>query len=110
MEEMRKQLDTFRDTGTWSREVGIRIHRNNSRTWQSLQSRGCFARLRQAIPARRDEHDLWRASRDCIPRDSVRIATGLSESIESSGECDHLRNPVSGTEERIGPLEKSDST
>jgi hypothetical protein len=31
MEEMREQLDAFRDSGTWPREVSVGIHRDYSR-------------------------------------------------------------------------------
>ena len=106
-ENSSKQLDPVDVARTRSREIGVGVDGNDSRAGDRRKLAGQSFRLGESEAARRDDHDLGVPFVNVVPRDPHGIFAGASESIDAAGDVDHLRNPVSGAEEWIRPLEEA---
>src|ERR1041384_3809447 len=110
VEQMREELDAFGDSWPRAREVGIRVDREYGRAIDTRNLPGELDRLLETIAAGSDDDHFRLRLANLIPRHSLRITAGPAHRIDAARDLYHLRNPVSGAEQGLGPLEKDDAT
>jgi hypothetical protein len=81
MKEMREKLDAFGDSWTRARKVCVGIDGDHfGAPWRCDAPSGLNGLL-ESKTAWSHYHDLRRSSRDCIPRDTSRVAAELAKRV-----------------------------
>jgi hypothetical protein len=108
MKKVREELHSFRYSRTRAREIRIRVdsvHRRIDDVRQPIRSADC---VRQTVAAGRDDEHLGIRCGDIIPRDAPGIRRELTQRVITTSGRNHLRHPVAGAKQRLGPFEESD--
>src|SRR5438105_4785176 len=104
---MRQQLNSLGHARAGPGKIRVRIHSVYRSIDDLRQAIGDNDRILKSVPARRNDYYLGIRCGDVVPGDASRVTSELTKRIVATGGRNHFRHPVTGAEQRLGPLEKS---
>src|ERR1044071_6122027 len=113
MEERGQDLDAADETRPGAVEIGgaaARFYRRQlAPAVETFEPRRFRRRSLEAEAARHEHDDFRRVRAQRLPRGGLRRRALTAEPVGAAGELDHLRHPVAGGVNWIGPLDARDA-
>src|SRR2546426_10831355 len=108
MKDRSEQLHPVHESRTWPAEVRGSVHADDPGTADRTKRFGLTRGARRVPSAWHRDDDLRASGEHVVPEDLARALAGATEHVLAACDPHLLRNPVTGVEQRVEPLEAGD--